>query len=581
MRKLLSYAGAMLAAVVAAACTGTIENVPGQAGPSSGTTGTGTGTTTTGTGVIPPPPPDDAPIVGPFATSPGPSSRLARLSHLQWENSVGDIFKGAAPKNLSNDFLSEPIRSSFNNNGNVLEVSSALWLDYQRAAQSLAVATRNVTLHGPFLTAGAKDAKTFVRNFGLKAYRRPLTDPEIAEYEALFKRGTELIGSTDAFADGIELVVDTVLQSPHFLYRPELGTTVVDGKVSLNSFEIATRLAYGLVNSMPDDALFTAATSNALTSRDQVLAQATRLLESDRGKETVRDLHEQLLKLTEFSEVKRSTTVFPQFKPEMAADMKLEAETFVREIIFGQAKGVEELLTAPYTYVNSRLAPLYGVNVPPPRAGQPDPFVKVDLDPTQRAGIYTQIGFLAVNATDQAPRSIMRGVHANLDILCVDLPAPPNVPPQTPADTGKTNRQLLEAFTQMPGTQCLGCHGVLINPLGFAFENYDGLGKFRTTEASGLPIDASSTYEFPEGAKSFNGAVELMKIVASGKQAHECYSQRLFEYIYGRERIKDGAYKPADDGVIQEIGRRSRLKAPIKAMILDLVSTDAFLTRLP
>jgi hypothetical protein len=265
----------------------------------------------------------------------------------------------------------------------------------------------------------------------------------------------------------------------------------------------------------------------------------------------------------------------------MAGDMKTEAETFVSEIIFTQGKGVEEILTAPYTYVNSRLAPLYGVNVTPPRAGQPDPFVKVDLNPAQRAGIYTQIGFLAVNATDQAPRSIMRGVHANLDILCVQLPAPPTVPPQPPTDTGKTNRQLLESFTQQPGTVCLGCHGALINPLGFAFEHYDGLGKYRDTEANGLPIDASSTYEFAEGSKSYNGAVELMKVIASGRQAHDCYAQRLFEYIYGRERTKEGAYKAADDGVIGEVGRRSRLKAPIKQMILDLVSTDAFTTRLP
>jgi uncharacterized protein DUF1588/uncharacterized protein DUF1585 len=172
-------------------------------------------------------------------------------------------------------------------------------------------------------------------------------------------------------------------------------------------------------------------------------------------------------------------------------------------------------------------------------------------------------------------------VHANLDILCVQLPAPPNVPPQTPSDPGKTNRQLLEAFTMQPGSVCLGCHGALINPLGFAFENYDGLGKYRTTEANGLPIDASSSYGFAEGRKSYNGAVELMKIIAGGSQAHDCYAQRLFEYIYGRERTKDGDFKAADDGVIGEIGRRSRLKAPIKQMILDLVSTDAFTTRLP
>jgi hypothetical protein len=558
-----------------AACSGKIGDPPGF--------GTSTGGNTTGAGGsnIPPPPPPDAPTVGPFATSPAPSTRLARLNHRQWENTVSDIFRGAAPKDLSQDFLSEPIRSSFDNNGGVLEVSSALWTDYQRAAQTIAVAARTQTIYGSFLNAGAKDAAVFIKNLGLRVYRRPLADAEVAEYQTLFNRGTELVGSTDPFADGVELVIDAMLQSPQFLYREELGTNVVNGRVPLTPYEIATRLSYGLVNSMPDDQLFAAAAGSALGTRDQVLVQAQRLLESDRGKETLRDLHDQSLKLNEFTGVVRSTTFFPQFKPEMAGDMKVEAETFVREVVYTQNKEVAELLTAPYTYVNSRLAPLYGANVPAPGAGQPDPFVKVGLDATQRAGIYTQIGFLAVNATDVAPRSIMRGVHANLDVLCVQLPAPPNVPPQTPSDPGKTNRQVLESFTMQPGSVCLGCHGALINPLGFAFENFDGLGKYRTAEANGMPIDASSAYTFTEGRQSYNGAVELMKIIASGRQAHDCYAQRLFEYVYGRERIKEGDYKAADDGVIGEVGRRSQHSAPIKQMILDLVSTDAFTTRLP
>jgi hypothetical protein len=162
------------------------------------------------------------------------------------------------------------------------------------------------------------------------------------------------------------------------------------------------------------------------------------------------------------------------------------------------------------------------------------------------------------------------------------------VPPENPDAAMRTNRQMLEAFTQAKGSVCEGCHANLINPLGFAFENYDGLGKFRTTEKSGLPIDASSKYMLSDGEVTFNGAVELMRAMASGRQAHECYAQHLFEYLYGRERLREDdletALKPlalADANVIKEVGRRSRLKVPIKNMIVDLVSTDAFLTRLP
>jgi hypothetical protein len=152
----------------------------------------------------------------------------------------------------------------------------------------------------------------------------------------------------------------------------------------------------------------------------------------------------------------------------------------------------------------------------------------------------------------------------------------------------RTNRQMLEAFTEAKGSVCEGCHAGLINPLGFAFENYDGLGKFRTTERSGLPIDASGKYHLSDGEITFNGAVELMKAMAAGRQAHDCYAQHLFEYLYGREKLNpedlETALKPlalADAGVISEVGRRSRMKVSIKNMIVDLVSTDAFLTRLP
>jgi hypothetical protein len=595
MRRRVSGLWPALAAVglLAAGCTGSVlgggaggggggNNPPGNNPP--GTTPPPPGSTMvvppggSQPVAIPPDQPADAPVAGAFASAPGPSSRFVRLSHLQWENTVSDLFRATTRVGISRDFLSEPIRSSFNNNGSIVQVGSELWLDYQKAAGELATAARDVKVHGAFLANGAKDARTFIRNFGQRAYRRPLTDTEVSAYEAHFGKGAQLVGSGDNFADGIELVVEAVMQSPHFLYRAELGTSVVNGKVPLSDWEIASRLSYGLVNSMPDETLFSAAQGNRLRNRDEVVTQARRLIESERGKEALRDFHGQLLRTEEYAEVKREVQAFPEFRAEMAADMKTEAETFVREVVFGQSKGVEELLSAPYSYINSRLAPLYGASVP---AGQ-NGFVKVDLNAQQRAGVYTQIGFLAVNATDGAPRSIMRGVHMNLDVLCTDLPAPPEAPPAPPVSMGKTNRQRLTDFTETG--VCSGCHKALINPLGFAFENFDGLGKFRTQEGGNMAIDATGRFAFAEGEKSFNGAVELMKIVAGGKQAHECYTQHLFEYVYGRERAREEDWQQlaqADTSVIREVGRRSRLKVSIKDMITDLVSTDAFLTRLP
>jgi hypothetical protein len=338
---------------------------------------------------------------------------------------------------------------------------------------------------------------------------------------------------------------------------------------------VASRLSYGLTNDMPDEMLFTAAAAKRLHTRDDVLAHAMRLLAGPAGQITIRDLHEQMYRTNRYTEITRAG-----FKAGTGADLREEAFAFIKDIVLDRAVGLGELLTAPYTFVNSRTAPLYGLTMPAPKAaGQPDPLVRTDLDKTQRGGLFTQVGFLSSNdnATDTTPRPIMRGVHLSHDVLCAQLPAPPNVPPLPPQNTGTTNRDLIEAFTEQPGSICVSCHGKLINPLGFAFERYDQTGKFRTTD-NGQLVDAKSTYDFAEGTRSYDGALELMGILAGGKQAHECYSKGLFEYLYGRDVVKDA---PADQALLTEMGRRSKGTASIKAMILDLVSTDAFLNRLP
>jgi hypothetical protein len=573
-------------------CTGTVVDATGLVPPpgnvgdpaSGGSTGGPPGAGGSG-GILPPPPPPPppgAPVTGPLASVPGPSSRFVRLSHRQWENTTRALLRLPADSGLSREFLSEPIRSSFDNNGSILQVSSNLWLDYQKAAESLgAQAGKTPTLWTAFLggaAATAASARKFVEGFGLRAYRRPLTAAEAEQYTTLFSQGATLVGSGNAFGDGVEVVVTAFLQSPHFLYRTELGGGVVNGRVPLTDHEVASRLSYGLVNSMPDEPLLAAAGKGEVRTREGVLVHARRLLESEAGKATLDDFHTQMLELTPFEEIRKDTAVNPLWKTGMGAEMKQETLTFVRDVVFAQDKGVGELLSAPYTFINSRLAPLYGLPARTPTAG--DPFIRTELDPTQRAGLYTQLGFLALNATDRQPRSIMRGVHLNLDALCVQLPTPPDVPPETPSDVGKTNRQLLEAFTEAPGSICQSCHGSLINPLGFAFEGFDGIGRTRTTD-NGQPVNAAGKYAFSEGERTFDGAADLMKVISTSRQAHDCYAEHLFEYLYGRERAREGAAGAADGALVSEVGRRSAGKVSVKSMVLDLVSTDAFLTRLP
>jgi hypothetical protein len=242
-------------------------------------------------------------------------------------------------------------------------------------------------------------------------------------------------------------------------------------------------------------------------------------------------------------------------------------------VVFEQERGLPELLTAPYTFANARIAEIYGIDLP--RAGA-DEFVRVDLDPAERAGLLTQVGFLASNGEGTTPNIIMRGVHVARKILCMDLPAPPaNVPPLPPLAVTSTNRQRVEELTK--NAPCNGCHTTIINPLGYALEKLDGVGRYRTEE-NGQAIDASSSYLLDGEMVSFDGAVELSARIAASQQAHDCYSRHWVEYLYGRE-VDMGT--DADRSLVEQAGSLSSSDASVRELIVNLVATDAFVTRVP
>jgi hypothetical protein len=520
------------------------------------------------------------PVTGPIASAPGLSSRFSRLNHAQWENTVRDLLRLPTPSGLSSTFIAEPLRSAFDTNGGILSVSKDQWGDYQSAAESLAqkvahdptALARLMPANAP--TDAAGKAKAFIQTFGLRAFRRPLTTAEVDKYVALYNKGPMAFGTTDAFVDGVELVLTAMLQSPYFLYRAELSSTMVGGVVRLDNFEVATRLSYGLTNTMPDDMLLSAAGAGALANRDGVLTQARRLIAMPAAQKMVSDFHDQMMRMREYDALKKDTKAAPLFDG-AAADLKSEVLSFTTDVIFAQSKGVTELYTAPYTFANSRIAKLYGLAATTPAAGRPDPFARVELDPLQRSGMLTQMGFLAALAEGQTPNIILRGVHVARDVLCLNLPAPPdNVPPLPALLPNATNRQRVADLTK--NSPCNACHTAVINPLGFAFENLDGFGKWRTME-NGLPIDATGTYQLDGQMITFDGPVSLIKAMAGSRQAHDCYSRHLMEYVYGRD--SDGGLNDAN--LIAQAGARSKNAMSVKDLILELVTTDSFVTRTP
>ena len=492
--------------------------------------------------------------------SPPPTLRYPRLTHTQWELTVQALLRLDAPTGLSADF-----------NGEATSVSSALWQDYQRAAESVAALVTAEDADFAFLPDAAADASAelaarrdaFLRDFALRAYRRAVRDDELEALRALFDAGAESFPEMDdPFAAGARMVVAAVLQSPFFLYRVERSTEVVGGLVPLDAFELASRLSFLLWDAMPDDELFAHAASGSLTDEATLRAQAERMLDDPRAHAKLGRFHDELLEVERFTSYVHD---LPEWRPEIAVSMQQEFRMLVDEVVEGGGT-IRELLTSNVAYVDEDLAALYGIDGVAGAEMQ-----RVTLDPRERSGVLTRAGLLAKN-TDFDPDPVHRGVFVAERILCRDLPPPPVFDPATLMPVGDTNRERYESITGV-GTCGATCHALVINPLGFPFERYDALGRWRDDDG-GHPIDSATTYTTENGEDvRVSDGIELSAALAELEETHACYAEQLLEFAYGR-RATDG-----DSPLVYRAAVRSMEGNPLRALLLELVTSRSFRTR--
>ncbi|WP_438037014.1 DUF1592 domain-containing protein [Sorangium sp. So ce204] len=555
-RRLLLGAGLSVAALLLSGCTGAVGD------PREGD----------GDGVVPGGPTGPTGPTGPEVAE---RSMFPRLTHAQWENTVRDLLRLDDRSGLSASFTSDPLGGVFDNNEAALLVTPGLWGDYQRAAEELAaMVTADPGKLGRIAPADLPEApearaQAFVERFGERAFRRPLTDEERDAHVALFHRGEELFEGEDPFTAGARAALEAFLQSPHFLYRVEVGAGPAEGGlIPLGGHEIATKLAYTLWNTMPSDALLEAAKAGELSTREAVRAYAEGMLDDPRAREVVGAFHRQLYDYELYHDLNKDQALYPEFVPEMGDDMQREAELFVDHVVFDEEGGLTDLLTARTAFVNDHLAAVYGVE-----GDFSDEFERVELDEAERSGLLTRLGFLAAKATARQPDSIHRGVFVNLRILCASLPPPPDDATSLPPGELATNRERVEAHTGK-GTCGASCHGVLINPAGFAFEHYDAIGKYRTTD-NGAPVNSADAYTLGGQPRSYADAVEFSQLLAESSEAHGCYAERWLEFTHGR-----GA-RAEDRALVEELGEASRGGASTKELIVRIVSSTPFLARVP
>lgn len=556
VRWITRFGGLLSAALglsVAAACSGTLGDPYG----------TDDGGTTPGGGEIP-------------ADAVAARLRFPRLSHAQWERTVMDLFHLDAPTGLAASFTPDPLGGkAFDNNESSLQVTPNLWADYQRAAEEVALlVTSDPALLAKIAPADlpadpAAKKKAFLETFGKRAFRRPLSAEETTRLIELFDQGAVLDPAADPFTAGVRLSIEAFLQSPYFVYRPELSILPrPDGKIALNGWEIATRLSYALWGTMPDDALFASVEGGKLATLNGIEAEARRLLANERARETLVAFHDQLYDAEQYLNIDKSLTAYPDFDPAFGEDARKELSLFVDHVIFAEKGGLSELLTSRTTFVNARLAAVYGLD---PTGLDNDNFVQVELPEAERSGLLTRAGFLAWKGTKTQPDTILRGVFLNRRVLCQELGDPPDAAMGAMLGDEQTNREKVTALTGK-GTCGETCHGTFINPIGFAFEHYGAMGEYRT-EDNGYPINAADTFPFEDGAKSYDGALELSQLAASADQVHKCYSRFWLEYLYGRDR------KVEDAGLIEDVAALSKQGGTVEDVVVALVTSDAFLTR--
>ncbi|MCB9741993.1 MAG: DUF1592 domain-containing protein [Alphaproteobacteria bacterium] len=409
-------------------------------------------------------------------------------------------------------------------------------------------------------TAGEAEARAWIADMGGRAHRRPLSEDQVDAYYALFLQGPDLVGSGDDFADGVRLVMGAMLQSPWFLYRTELGTELDDsGGIPLDGYELAAKLSFALWNAPPDDTLWAAA--DTLTDPEVLREQARRLLADPRAEAVLDDFHGQLYNLDATGDLVRED--FEGWEDGMGADLREETERFLRTLILEEQGGVHELYGASWSMLNPRLAGLYGVS------GPEEGWAQVELPPEQRAGLLTQGSFLAPRADSHDPSPIQRGVFINRTVLCQDLPDPPdNATGLPPLQEGATNRERVEAHTG-EGTCGGSCHAYLINPPGFAFENYDAVGAWRVSD-NGQPVDASGEFYFSDGPASWTTGPELAGLIAGHPDAHGCYAWRWLSWTHARPPTE------ADRERIAPLVQASVEGLPITELLVELVASESF-----
>lgn len=501
---------------------------------------------------------------------------LRRLTAREYSNTVADLLGLSVPRTEGSPFPDDQLSTT-----GFVAPNSVTALDTQLVAESAERLATAAMAGGAVVAVCAQPtvrasaiqcASEFIQSFGRRAFRRPVAAEEAADLLDLFAAARD--GGFD-FRTALTYVVSAMLQSPNFLYHWEIGDEPearAGGLIVLPAHQVASRLSYFLWQTMPDETLFAAADANQLSTPEQILGQATRMLaDPARSREGMATFHEQWLRVDRLDGLLKDPVRYPAFTAALADAFGEELRLFVSSVLGAAGDGtLKTLLTSPRSYANDSLAALYGVTV----AG--NAFSPIQLNPVERAGILTQAAFLATNATATLTDPVQRGHLIWQRLLCGSAGSPaPHPADHLPGPVVATapNR---DRYARLSEGSCADCHKSF-DGLGFAFENYDAVGAYQSTD-NGVPVNTGGEAVTPGGNRiSFKNAIELVNGLADNDEVKWCVTRHWFRYLLGRMD------SPADVGSMERAYRAGAAASgySLRDMLMATVQTIDFRYRAP
>lgn len=493
---------------------------------------------------------------------------MRRLSHEEYRYSISDLQPtwSATVATQAGTLTPDSESLGFRNSSLFLDVKPVLAQQYMDAAEQVAaLAVTNLTALLPCSPTPAANeaacAEQFVRTFGRKLYRHPLSTEEVERYKTVYAAART--GGYD-FKTGIEWVVFSFLQSPGFLYRVELDAAGTSGVRAVTPIELASRLSYLIWQSGPDETLLAAAEAGQLTTRADLDVQARRMLDDPKARRLV-GFFEQWLKWEKLDGLSRDATKFPGLPASLGPMMHNEVRLFTENAVFEGDHTLKTLLTGNFSYVNQALAQHYGIAGVTGTAFQ-------RVTTTGRGGLMLLGGNMALHDLNSRTSIVHRGVAVRTSVMCQVVPAaPPDIPALGPIDATLSQAQRLEMHRANP--TCAGCHD-LIDPLGVTFEGFDAVGRARTEDEAGHAIDTRGALTRSKDLE-LNGPVadanELMGRFGQSDEVRDCFATQVYRFSAGRKE------ETADACSTYTMKKRFEASGgDIKDLILTLTQLDDF-----